>query len=85
MISNLMPQKPVGTAPSAWSPAASYNPAIQSIPGYANVHRGFAGSNWQNSSANWPRGGVPGTRSMNTTQGGYPSLGTRDTRPAGVY
>ena len=25
------------------------------------------------------------TRSMNTTQGGYPGLGSRDTRPAGLY
>ena len=74
--------EPVG---AAWTPAAATNPAIQSVPGYANVHRGFSGSNWQNNSAGWPRQGVPGTRSLNTTNGGYPSLGSQDTRPAGVY
>ena len=72
-------------AAAAWTPASPTNPTIQSIPGYANVHRGFSGSNWQNNRANWPRGGVPGTRSMPSTNGGYPSLGSQDTRPAGVY
>jgi hypothetical protein len=79
---NAPPAAPVG---AAWTPASTTNPAIQSVPGYANVRRGFIGSNWSNNGANWPRGGVPGTRSMNTTQGGYPSLGSQDTRPAGLY
>ena len=74
--------EPVG---AAWTPASPTNPAIQSVPGYANVRRGFIGSNWSNNGANWPRGGVPGTRSMPSTDGGYPSLGSQDTRPAGVY
>jgi hypothetical protein len=72
-------------AAAAWTPAAPYDPAINSIPGYTNLQRGNSGTNWRNDRNNWPRGGVPGTRSMPSTNGGYPSLGSQDTRPAGVY
>ena len=78
---NTAPAAPV----AAWTPAAPTNPPIQSVPGYTNVHRGILGSNWQNNRANWPGQGVPGTRSIGSTDGGYPSLNSQDTRPAGVY
>ena len=74
---------PVG---AAWTPASPTNPAIQSVPGYANLTRGGAGwRSWANDSRSWPTQGVPGTRSVDTTQGGYPGLGSQDTRPAGMY
>ena len=78
---------PAPAAPAAaWTPASPTNPAIQSVPGYANLTRGGAGwRSWANDSNNWPRQSVPGTRSMPSTDGGYPSLGSQDTRPAGVY
>ena len=77
---------PPTAAPAAtWTPASPTNPPINSIPGYANLDRSFLNQNWQNNSARWPTQGVPGTRSVDTTQGGYPSLGSQDTRPAGVY
>jgi hypothetical protein len=77
---------PAAAPAAAWTPASPTNPAIQSVPGYANLTRGGAGwRSWANDSRNWPSQGVPGTRSMDTTQGGYPSLGSQDTRPAGVY
>jgi hypothetical protein len=79
---NAPPAAPVG---AAWTPAAPTNPAIQSVPGYANQQRGLINQNWQNNQANWPRQGVPGTRSLDTTEKGYPSLRSRDTRPAGLY
>jgi hypothetical protein len=69
----------------AWTPASSTNPPIKSIPGYTNLDRQFRAHNWKNNSANWPTQGVPGTRSMPSTNGGYPSLGSQDTRPAGMY
>jgi hypothetical protein len=72
-------------AAEAWTPAAPYDPAINSIPGYTNLDRQFRAHNWKNNSANWPTQGVPGTRSMPSTNGGYPSLGSQDTRPAGMY
>ena len=72
-------------APEEWTPAAAVSPPIKSIPRWTNMQRGFLGRPYTNNSANWPRQAIPGTRSMNTTQGGYPSLNPRDTRPAGVY
>jgi len=82
---NAPPAAPVG---AAWTPASSTNPPMQSVPGWANVQRGMPGTpgtNWQNNSANWPRQGTPGVRSINNTDaGGYPSIG-QDTRPAGIY
>ena len=76
---------PAAAPAAAWTPASPTNPPINSIPGYANLDRSFLNQNWQNNQANWPRQSVPGTRSMDATQGGYPSLGSQDTRPAGLY
>ena len=72
---------PVG---AAWTPADPTNPAIQSVPGYANQQRGFSGHNWQNNSGNWPTQSVPGTRSSGSTDGGYPSVNPRGAYPAGL-
>ena len=72
-------------AAAAWTPASPTNPPMKSIPGFANLNRGFMDQNWQNNSTGWPTQGVPGTRSLNTIEKGYPSLRSQDTRPAGVY
>jgi hypothetical protein len=78
---------PAPAAPAeAWTPASPTNPPMKSIPGWTNMQRGF-GLNWTNNndSNNWPRQGTPGTRSSGSSEGGYPSLGSQDTRPAGLY
>lgn len=76
------PAAPVG---AAWTPASTTNPAIQSVPGYANQTRGGAGwRSWANDSNNWPKQGVPGTRSSGSTDGGYPSVNPRGAYPAGL-
>ena len=76
-------QMPVPGVPE-WTPAAPYDPAFQSIPGYTNQQRGFLGRNWQNNSGNWPTQSVPGTRSSGSTDGGYPSVNPRGAYPAGL-
>ena len=77
-------QMPVPGVPE-WTPAAPYDPAFQSIPGYTNQQRGFLGRNWQNNSGRWPRQGVPGTRSNSTVDpDGYPSVNPRGAYPAGL-
>ena len=76
-------QMPVPGVPE-WTPAAPYDPAFQSIPGYTNQQRGFSGRNWQNNSGRWPTQSVPGTRSSGSTDGGYPSVNPRGAYPAGL-
>ena len=76
-------QMPVPGVPE-WTPAAPYDPAFQSIPGYTNQQRGFLGRNWQNNSGRWPTQSVPGTRSSGSTDGGYPSVNPRGAYPAGL-
>ena len=85
MYTTLTPVPGVPTDPAAaWTPAAPTNPPINSIPGYANLDRSFLNQNWQNNQANWPKQGVPGTRSSGSTDGGYPSVNPRGAYPAGL-
>lgn len=67
-------------APVGWTPAASVNPPLKSIPRFANLTRSVPGRNWSNNPAHWPKQTVPGVRTTGSTNGGYPSLD-----PGGAY
>lgn len=72
-------------APEEWTPEASVNPSLKSIPRFANLTRSVSGRNWSNNPAHWPKQTVPGVRDTGSTNGGYPSLDPGGSYPPGMY